>query len=115
MSLRPQVKTPETSRSRPAAVRRGLRESPKVRLTPRESEVMRWVSEGKRDREIAIILGLSPRTVEKHVCHILEKLQVETRTAAVNECLSLANYSLGPPTRQAKALSNIQAGQQFKT
>ncbi len=46
---------------------------------------MLWLSEGKRDREIATILGLSPRTVEKHVCHILEKLQVETRTAAVNE------------------------------
>jgi DNA-binding CsgD family transcriptional regulator len=47
---------------------------------------MHWVIEGKRDREIAIILGLSPRTVEKHVCHILEKLGVETRTAAVSEC-----------------------------
>ncbi len=46
---------------------------------------MHWVAEGKRDREIAIILGLSPRTVEKHVCHILEKLQVETRTAAANQ------------------------------
>jgi hypothetical protein len=47
---------------------------------------MRWLSEGKRDREIAIILGLSSRTVEKHVCHIFEKLKVETRTAAASQC-----------------------------
>jgi hypothetical protein len=46
------------------------------------------VREGKRDSEIAVILGLSSRTVEKHVGHILEKLGVETRTAAVNECHS---------------------------
>lgn len=55
-------------------------------LTPRERQVMQWLTQGKRDREIAIILGLSPRTVEKHVCHIFEKLNVETRTAAANEC-----------------------------
>jgi DNA-binding CsgD family transcriptional regulator len=55
-------------------------------LTPRECEVMQWLSEGKRDREIAIILGLSSRTVEKHIGHIFEKLGVETRTAATSEC-----------------------------
>ena len=46
---------------------------------------MHWLAEGKRDREIAIILGLSPRTIEKHVGHILKKFQVETRTAAVHQ------------------------------
>ena len=59
-------------------------------LTPRECDVMQWVSEGKRDREIAVILGLSSRTVEKHVCHIFEKLSVETRTAAANHCYYVA-------------------------
>jgi DNA-binding CsgD family transcriptional regulator len=51
---------------------------------------MQWVSEGKRDREIAIILGLSSRTVEKHIGHIFEKLKVETRTAAASYCYYLA-------------------------
>lgn len=46
---------------------------------------MHWLSKGKRDREIATILSLSSRTVEKHVSHILEKLGVETRTAAANQ------------------------------
>ena len=47
---------------------------------------MHWITEGKRDREIATILGISRRTVEKHVGHILEKLGVETRSGAINEC-----------------------------
>ncbi len=52
-------------------------------LTRREAEVLRWVAEGKRDPEIALILGISPRTVQTHVANILAKLRVETRTAAV--------------------------------
>ena len=55
---------------------------PAGRLTGRESEVLHWLSTGKRNDEIAIILGISPRTVHKHVEHILAKLGVETRTAA---------------------------------
>lgn len=57
--------------------------SPDIKLTPREAEVMHWVTEGKRNGEIACILGCSPRTVEKHVEHILAKTGTETRTAAV--------------------------------
>ena len=56
-------------------------------LTRRENEIMHWVIEGKRDREIAIIIGVSPRTVENHLAHILRKLCVETRTAAACLCL----------------------------
>lgn len=55
-------------------------------LSLREGEVLGWIVEGKRDAEIAAILGLSTRTVEKHVQHILEKLGVETRTGAVTWC-----------------------------
>lgn len=51
-------------------------------LSPREAEVLVWISDGKRDREIATILGISWRTVEKHVQHILKKLGAETRTGA---------------------------------
>jgi DNA-binding CsgD family transcriptional regulator len=52
-------------------------------LTRREAEVMSWVARGKTNRDIADILGMSPRTVNKHLEHIFEKLGVETRTAAV--------------------------------
>ncbi|MEC5385820.1 DNA-binding response regulator [Uliginosibacterium sp. H3] len=51
-------------------------------LTAREGEVLLWVSRGKTNRDIADILGMSPRTVNKHLEHIFEKLGVETRTAA---------------------------------
>jgi DNA-binding CsgD family transcriptional regulator len=54
----------------------------KAKLTRRESEVLEWIGRGKMNPEIAIILGTSPRTVQKHVEHILAKLQVENRHAA---------------------------------
>jgi DNA-binding CsgD family transcriptional regulator len=57
-------------------------------LTRREGEVLLWVAQGKTNTEIGTILGLSPRTVQKHLEHIFEKLGVETRTAAVTLALS---------------------------
>ena len=58
-------------------------------LTEREREVLRWLSSGKTDRDIAQILAISPRTVHKHLQRIYEKLGVETRTAAVMRALSI--------------------------
>lgn len=51
-------------------------------LTQREAEVLHWIAEGKRDKEIAIILDISYRTVTVHVRSILTKLGVENRTSA---------------------------------
>jgi DNA-binding response OmpR family regulator len=51
-------------------------------LTPRETEVLAWLAKGKTNRDIADILGMSHRTVNKHLEHIFEKLGVETRAAA---------------------------------
>ena len=52
-------------------------------LTAREDEVLRWLGRGKTDKDIGGILGISPRTVHKHLQRIYEKLGVENRTAAV--------------------------------
>lgn len=52
-------------------------------LTPREHDVLDWLAKGKTNRDIAEILGMSPRTVNKHLEHIFIKLGVETRSAAV--------------------------------
>lgn len=52
------------------------------KLTHREIEVLSWLATGKTNRDIADILGMSPRTVNKHLEHIYVKLGVETRTAA---------------------------------
>lgn len=54
------------------------------RLTQREAEVLYWVTLGKTNKDIGDILGSSPRTVNKHLEHVFEKLGVETRTAAAN-------------------------------
>ena len=58
------------------------------RLTAREAEVLYWVSKGKINKDIGEILGTSPRTVNKHLEHVFEKLGVETRTAAANLAMS---------------------------
>jgi DNA-binding response OmpR family regulator len=56
--------------------------STELGLTSREGEVLSWLSKGKTNRDIAQILGLSPRTVDKHLEQIYSKLGVENRTAA---------------------------------
>lgn len=60
-------------------------------LTPRETEVLSWIAKGKTNRDVADILGMSPRTVNKHLEHVFEKLGVETRAAAA----ALASRELG--------------------
>ncbi|HZX16294.1 MAG TPA: response regulator [Pseudomonas sp.] len=62
--------------------------SARFQLTEREVEVLRWVACGKTNRDIGDILGLSPRTVNKHLEHVYVKLGVETRTAATSVALS---------------------------
>ncbi len=51
-------------------------------LTSREAEVLRFLAEGRTDREIAQALTISPRTVETHVGAILHKLGVKNRAEA---------------------------------
>ncbi len=65
------------------------------RLTAREAEVLYWVSKGKTNKDIGDILGTSPRTVNKHLEHVFEKLGVETRTAAANMALAKMGAARG--------------------
>lgn len=51
-------------------------------LTLREAEVLLWIAHGKANKEIADILEMSPRTVNKHLEQIFNKLLVEKRTSA---------------------------------
>lgn len=51
-------------------------------LTMREAEVLVWIAKGKSNRDIAEILGLSARTVNKHLEQIYVKLGVENRASA---------------------------------
>jgi DNA-binding NarL/FixJ family response regulator len=54
----------------------------KLQITEREAEVLLWIARGKSNRDIAEILQLSPRTVNKHLEQIYAKLGVENRASA---------------------------------
>lgn len=54
-----------------------------LRLTPRELEIGHWLSQGKTNDEIALILGISPRTAKRHLENIYEKLGVPNRASAI--------------------------------
>ncbi len=54
----------------------------KLALSAREAEVLIWIARGKPNRDISEILGISPRTVNKHLEQIFTKLGVENRASA---------------------------------
>lgn len=56
-------------------------------LTLRENEVLHWIAQGKSNPEIATILGLSVRTVYKHVENLFAKMGVESRAQAMVRAL----------------------------
>jgi DNA-binding CsgD family transcriptional regulator len=59
------------------------------RLTARERDIVSWLAGGHTDRQIASQLGLSHRTVHKHLEHVCRKLGVASRTAAVVRVVGL--------------------------
>jgi DNA-binding CsgD family transcriptional regulator len=71
--------------------RRDAEHFARLPATPRERQVLVWLSAGKTDREIAEILGVSVRTVQKHLERLYGKLGVETRTAAVMRALAMVD------------------------
>ncbi len=58
-------------------------------LTPRQSEILSWIAQGKSNGDIATILGLSASTVARHVEQIFIRLGVETRTAAAAQAWAM--------------------------
>lgn len=72
-------------------------EDPLKLLTPREREIALAVAEGKSNKVVANLYGISDRTVKTHLTHIFEKLQVKDRVALViyiqNSSHLLSDYS----------------------
>ena len=52
-------------------------------LTDRESELLYWLARGKSNREMGVIFSISARTVDTHLQHVFDKMDVENRHAAV--------------------------------
>jgi DNA-binding CsgD family transcriptional regulator len=68
-------------------------------LTPREAEVLFWISQGKSNHDIGVILGAKTGTICKHVEHIFGKLNVENRTAAA--VVALETYRSVTPASES--------------
>ena len=70
-------------------------------LSDRELEVLRLAARGTRNKEIASILGLSPRTVEAHFTAIFNKLGASSRTEAVTYAISRGWLGMRPDSSLA--------------
>lgn len=70
--------------------------SPLTKLTPREREVLRLMAQGRANKEIGALLGISVGTVKTHLRHIFRKLQVSDRTGAVLTALEIDASRLLP-------------------
>jgi DNA-binding CsgD family transcriptional regulator len=72
-----------------------------LKLTPREAEVLFWISQGKSNHDIGVILGAKTGTICKHVEHIFGKLNVENRTAAAVVAFEACNS--GAPASESNS------------
>jgi len=73
---------PAVDRNRPAAARASL-------LSPREAEVLKHISLGASNKEVARTLQMSPSTVRTHVESVFRKLECSTRAAATLKASTL--------------------------
>ena len=64
-----------------------LRGAPSTQLTPRETRVLQLIAEGHTGKEIAVLLDISPNTVNKHRTHLMDKLDIHDQ-------VGLARYAL---------------------
>ena len=86
-----------------------------LKLTPREAEVLFWISHGKSNHDIGVILGAKTGTICKHVEHIFSKLNVENRTSAavvaLETCPSVTRTSERKSDRPWAAIAGVIATQ----
>ena len=79
-----QQREADSDAARKADVERRL-----ARLTPREREVLAMVVEGRHNREVAQVLGISPRTVEVYKARVMDKLDVDRLPDLIRLTLTL--------------------------
>jgi DNA-binding NarL/FixJ family response regulator len=72
---------------------RGAQRAKNGGLTARQVQILREISRGLTDKEVARSLRLSPRTVETHVAHALAALDCRTRAEAVRKATELGAFS----------------------
>jgi len=87
----------------------------RLQLTAREAEVLLWISRGKSNRDIAQILEISPRTINKHLERVFEKLGVENRSSAAVQAVHVLGALKAPdydrssmPSRTMKSTTDFR-------
>ncbi|MBI1198624.1 MAG: helix-turn-helix transcriptional regulator [Phenylobacterium sp.] len=86
-----------------AAISEVRTQDQEVTLSPRQTECLFWVQQGKSSRDIGVILGVSHRIVERHVARACAKLGVRTRVQAVVRARTLGLIADPPsPTVAAR-------------
>lgn len=83
--LDPEVARTAMSEANPAAA--GAASDPYDALTDREKQVLKLVAEGRSNKEVAEVLGISVKTAMSHREHVMEKLGVHNRTELVRFAL----------------------------
>jgi LuxR family maltose regulon positive regulatory protein len=78
----------------------GRNESARTVLSMRQIEILYWVQEGKSGPDIGTILGISGRTVDKHLENICETLGVRRRLQAVLRARDLGLLGPDVPLRE---------------
>jgi len=101
-SLAPQRSSVNQARMHSPALpnQRSVKALISLKLTPREAEVLFWISQGKSNHDIGVILGAKTGTICKHVEHIFGKLNVENRTAAA--VVAFDTYHSAAPVPETK-------------
>lgn len=72
-----------SSAQRPIGEARSFELSPDFQLPPRQRQCIGWWAKGKSASEIAIIIGISPRTVEEHLWRLCKTFGVTRRRDVV--------------------------------
>ncbi len=65
-----------------------------LQLTPREIEMLEFLSRGKSNKEIARDLSLSPNTIKTHLANLYQKLGVKNRTQAATYFANISDNAL---------------------
>jgi DNA-binding NarL/FixJ family response regulator len=79
----------------PAAAAKLAERVARVELTPRELSALRLLADGQSNKEIALALGITERTVKTHLGHLFDKLGVTSRTEAVKVAVRRGLVRLG--------------------
>jgi len=66
-----------------------------IALSPRQSEIFALINEGKPNKEIAFLLGLSESTVKQHITELFRKLQVSNRAQAIKKAHLIQLHTYG--------------------